>query len=319
MKTRGPHINELSAIHQSPHLTWLFLFGLGLLLDLVIGGRGGLGRLPHVDTLLALLFAPVAKRLDRAQRSPKALMWRAVLAQCVFLPLAYISGEYLNTFVALPYVGPPVAALILARTIAFRSAWDQNRESRPLTAEMARGWTETVTHTLTRDWLTTAALFTFGGFALLLPFRFLCAVTNQRELGGTAKPASAFERAFIPLFDLASLSGALWAGLLFALGTLFVPGTQLTAIAGFAAVRLRGILSRVIPLTIVAYALDFSFASGHKGGDGAPAWIGPKQGRAKLTSDDLRLASKLMLTACGLSFVTMAMLGLILMVYATGR
>ncbi|WP_020398369.1 hypothetical protein [Kordiimonas gwangyangensis] len=271
-----------------------------------------------MDTLLGLLFAPVAKRLDRAQRSPQALMWRAVLAQCVFLPLAFIIGVYLNAFVALPYIGPPVAALILARTIAFRSAWD-NGQSVAIMAEAARGWTETITHTLARDWLSTAVLFTLGGFALWLPFRFLSAVTNQRERTGTTKPSSHFERAFIPLFDLAALMGSIWAALLFAFSTIFVPGTQLTAIAGFAAVRLRGILSRVIPLTVVAYALNFSFATRSKRSDGASTWIGPKQGRAKLTSDDLRLAHKLMLTACGLSFVTMAMLGLILMVYATGR
>lgn len=288
------------------------------MLDLVLGGKGGLGRLPHVDTLLGLLFAPVAKRLDRAQRSPQALMWRAVLAQVVFLPLAFIVGAYLNAFAALPYVGPPVAALILARTIACRGPWD-NGQSGALTTEAVRGWTETVIHSFARDWLTTAVLFTLGGFTLLLPFRFLCAVTNQRDSTGTTNPASAFQRAFVPLFDIGALMGSIWAALLFAFSTIFVPGTQLTAIAGFAAVRLRGILSRVIPLTIVAYALNLSFASGHKRGDGASTWIGPKHGRAKLTSGDLRLAHKLMLTACGLSFVTMAMLGLILMVYATGR
>lgn len=273
-----------------------------------------------MDTLLGTLLNPVFQKLNRPGRSASALYARGLLVQAVFLPLGFFAGSLLNELALTPYVGAPVAALLLARVIAFRGHWDRlkaDKGARTPDAADIRGRIEQLALAFARDWLASLVLFTIGGFALLLPFRLLASGSDQRSTTGGAKPASSFKRAFVPLYDVAALPGALWAAMLLALAPIFIPGTQLSAVRGFGAIRLRGILSRVITLTIVAYALNFSFVFDVGKGASTPGWIGPAHGRAKLTQADLRLAGKLMLAACTLGFVTMAMGALVITVYAS--
>lgn len=317
MKTRGPPINQITATADSNILAWLMFFALGLVLDMVIGGRRGLGRLPSLDQLLAFLFAPLASRLDRPMRSPASLTARSILVQLVFIPLLYMAGTLVNELVLTPHVGAPLAALLIARTVCFRGCWDNFRllgANEAVKPEDIRQGIEALSLSLSRDWLGNLVLFVVGGFALLLPFRFLAAMSGQRDLRGAARPDRPFVRAFTPLFDLMALPGALWAGALFAIAPIFIPGTQLSAVRGFFAIRLRGILSRLIVLALVAYALNFSFAFGDGKATGKQGWIGPEQGRARLVKADLRTFGKLMLAAGGIGLVTMTMLSLLIMV-----
>lgn len=317
MKTRGPLINQFAATADSESLAWLMFFSLGLVIDMVIGGQRGLGRLPSLDQLIAFLFAPLASRLDRPMRSASSLTARAILVQLVFLPLLYTAGKLLNDVALAPHVGAPLAALLIARTINFRSNWDAFRQIGKADASNStkiRNAIEALALSLSRDWIGSLVVFVAGGFALLLPYRFLTVASGQHEIEGAARADAPFTRAFTPLYDLMALPGALWTSLLFSLGPIFVPGTQLAAARGFFTLRFRGILSRLIVLTVVAYALNFSFAFGGSRKAGPQNWIGPSHGRAKLLAADLRTFGKLMLAAGGIGLVTMTMFALLIMV-----
>jgi hypothetical protein len=317
LKTRGLPINQIAATTDSESLAWLMFFSLGLVIDMVIGGQRGLGRLPSLDQVIAFLFAPLANRLDRSMRSAASLTARAILVQLVFLPLLYMAGALFNDLSLAPHIGAPLAALLIARTINFRSNWDAFRQTGRADAgnpAKVRSAIEALVLSLSRDWLGSLVLFVAGGFAVLLPYRFLAVASGQHEIQGAARPEKPFTRAFTPLFDLMALPGALWTGLLLALGPIFVPGTQLAAARGFFSLRFRGILSRLIVLTLVAYALNFSFAFGGGKKAGSQSWIGPSHGRAKLAAVDLRTFGKLMLAAGGIGLMTMTMFGLLIMV-----
>ena len=160
----------------------------------------------------------------------------------------------------------------------------------------------------TRDLMGNLLLFAVGGFALLLPFRFLSAVLNQRKATGAARPTSSFHRAFTFVFDVLALPGALCSSLFLSLAPMIVPGTSFSAIKGIVPVRIRGIMSRVIPLSVVAYALGFSFAYGGKGTTDRHGWIGLEHGRARLTALDLRSLTMLILAAAGFTALAVLML-----------
>ena len=287
---------------------------LGLMLDLVLGGLGGLGRLPGPDRFFALLFSPLASRLDKKARGATALIIRSILLQLLFLPLIALTGLLLNKFISTPYAGAPITAILLALSIRFRPAWDLFKAASTeanASADARRTTIETLVLSFSRDWCGGFVLFALGGFALLLPYRFLVVAARALEVTTDARQRSVFARGFTPLFDILALPGALWAGIIFALCPIILPGTQLSAVKGFAAVRLRGILSRVIPLSVVAYALNFSFAAHGEGKTGQRNWIGPHDGRAKLGPADMRTSGKLMLAAAASGIITMTMAALL--------
>ncbi|WP_262692212.1 hypothetical protein [Kordiimonas aestuarii] len=317
---RGPLINGLAA---TPYLGWILLFGLGLLLDLLFGGKSLLGKLPHVDDLLGGVCTPVERRLNRLNRSAATLRMRAIIVQIVLLPLMCLLGGTLNKLGDIAYVGAPLSALVLARSIGIRSCWDELKavaQQEGAKPHVIRGAAETLAMVHVRDWVCNLLLFAVGGFSLLLPFRFLATTLGEREASGAARPESVFHRTFVPLFDLLALPGAITASLIFSLAPVLVPGTNLSAVRGLISSSLpafRGILSRFIPLSTVAYALNFSFAFDRKGSGGG--WIGPEAGRAQLVAGDLRTTTLYILAAGSLTLLAMLMASAGLLLVQTGK
>ncbi|WP_417459614.1 hypothetical protein [Kordiimonas sp.] len=319
---RGRPINELVGTFLTADADWLLLFSLGLLVELVLGGKKILGRLPSTDTLINLPFSFFKKRLDRANRSPGALKLRGLLTLVVLFPIAVYAGALLNTFMVMEPFGPPVAALFIARSINLRGMWEETvataqKQNAGMHAALRTGNAQLVLN-ITRDWGANMVLFTLGGFALMLPFRLCCVALDGINPTSAAWPKAPFTRPFILLYDLMALPGALLMSLCFSLAPILVPGTKLGAARGPIAEStrhggLRGILSRIIPLSIVAYGLGYAFRFDGSGSGKAKRWLGPKDGRARLESSDTRQTAMFLLASGAWMALVMIMMAMLIL------
>ncbi len=322
MRTRGRLINELVGTFLTANADWLLLFSLGLLVELVLGGKTILGRLPSTDSLISHPFAFIKKRLDRANRSPGTLKLRGFLTLIVLAPITVYLGALLNTLMMFEPFGPPLAALLLARSINLRGVWEETIETARtqhagMHAALRTGNAQMVLN-VARDWGANMILFTLGGFAFLLPFRLLSVAVDGVNPTSAAWPKASFTRPFTLLYDLMALPGALLTSLCFALAPILVPGTKLGAVRGPIAEStreggLRGILSRVIPLSIVAYGLGYAFRFDGSGAGKAKRWLGPKDGRARLEGSDTRQTTRFLLASGAWMILMMIMLAMLIL------
>ncbi|WP_417450353.1 hypothetical protein [Kordiimonas sp.] len=292
-------------------------------MDLMLGSKVLLGSLPHLDRLLKCLFNPLEERLNRSHRSHTTLRNRAVLVQALLVPGSYFIGSFANHLATTPYIGPPIAVLVIARSIGLRQQWDITRASLleiPPHAGKLRHAGEQLIMSYSRDWICNLTLFVAGGFALLLPFRLLAAALDQHTASDSTRPSQPFKSAFVPFFNLLAIPGTMVSCFFLALAPVLVPGSSLSAVRGTipaATSDLRGILSRLIPLSIVAYAVGISFSC--EGKDGTVRWIGPPDGRANIVVRDLRTIVLYFLATSGLTLLAMAMLGISLILLQNGR
>lgn len=322
LRTRGRPINELVGTFSLANADWLLLFGLGLLVELVLGGKKILGRLPATDTLINLPFSVIKKRLDRANRSHGALKLRGALTLVLLFPITMYAGALLNTLMMMEPFGPPVAALLIARSINLRSVWEETvtigkNQNAGMHAALRTGNAQLILN-LTRDWGANMVLFALGGFALMLPFRLCCVALDGKNPTNAAWPEAPFTRPFAPIYDLMALPGTLLMSLCFSLAPILVPGTKLGAARGPIAEStrqggLRGILSRIIPLSVVAYGLGYAFRfDGNRSGK-AGRWLGPKDGRARLESGDTRQTTMFLLASGAWMILVMIMMAMLIL------
>ncbi|WP_286830008.1 MULTISPECIES: hypothetical protein [Kordiimonas] len=222
----------------------------------------------------------------------------------LFLPVFFWLGRALDPLLFLSPFSFVAAAFALSLLLRQHRLWagiirDSKSaafEQHDLTRENIKratfGFTDTVVSNL--------VIFAIGGFSLLLPYRFLRTVIDQAAELNVARPESPFLRPFWLIGELAALPGSILATLMIAAAHIFIPSTRLVAFLAPLRGRKGALPSRLLPLSALAHGLNlsFRFAPGKR-----QPWVGPKDGRAKQTSADLRKA--------GLVFLVAGLIGLL--------
>ncbi|WP_139167677.1 hypothetical protein [Kordiimonas lacus] len=229
---------------------------------------------------------------------------RGIIVLALFLPVFFWIGRALDPLLFLSPFSFVAAAFALSLLLRQHRLWagiirDSKSaafEQHDLTRENIKratfGFTDTVVSNL--------VIFAIGGFSLLLPYRFLRTAIDRAVELNVARPESPFLRPFWLIAELAALPGSILATLMIAAAHIFIPGTRLVAFLAPLRGRKGALPSRLMPLSALAHGLNlsFRFAPGKR-----HPWVGPKEGRAKQTSADLRKA--------GLVFLVATLIGLL--------
>ncbi|MEX0297614.1 MAG: hypothetical protein AB3N28_00990, partial [Kordiimonas sp.] len=157
--------------------------------------------------------------------------------------------------------------------------------------------------------LPAVTLFTLGGFALLLPYRFLANAVEYsfRE----NQPRGPFYKYIRFIHELVSIPLSFVSALILGLSHFFIPKTNLALFSKLPPNKTFTLASHFIPLNVMANGLGLNFL--RKEGPKTTLtkekkWIGPPNGRAKLTPSDLRSIWLIVLVAFGLSILLFIMI-----------
>jgi hypothetical protein len=304
-----------------------------------------LGRLPGPHEGLGFLAAFLRRRLDRTHRSAKERLVRGMVVLVLVPPLLALAGWLVMPYLYANGVTAAAAAFALALMMRQRPAWDRimaqgrsGKDTAPTDGDFIRNRqaARALVLAYTDRGIVSLLLFCLGGFALLLPYRFLRAAIDDAAPGGALAPESPYCRPFLPLAGLLALPGTLVAGMLLAAAHVFIPGTNLMAVRGLAFWRrapepdtqkARGshgkdgpqrahwaqppaekgpMLVRLVPLGVVAHGLGLSFQLNR--GPAARRWIGPAQGTARLSTAHMRRTGLIVLVAWLLAFLVASLL-----------
>ncbi|MCJ9428237.1 hypothetical protein [Kordiimonas marina] len=227
------------------------------------------------------------------------------------LPALAWAGLWLNKLVASGSTGMAVGAVLLTLMVRQRRGWDKVLQDARKSASSgpdrqsenhynaARRGAERLVFTFSETVVAGLTLFAAGGFAFFLPFRFLAALIARGAPEGAGRPSGPFYAAATFFYTLTSLPAAALSALALAMSPLILPGSRAGAVRGLAAPVTGRLPLRLWPLAVVAEGLTLAFDSGPaiKKGDGAPRWIGPKDGRARLNAIDIAQAGRMVLVA----------------------
>ncbi|MFC3050298.1 hypothetical protein [Kordiimonas pumila] len=316
---RGQHINILSDIfylfiNSGPALIhWLGLIGAALVTDLVIGGW--IARIiPSIDRPFQTITDFLTQRLNRSGRSYAALRMRGAILVLAFTPLLWIAGKALN-FLSETY---PVAAvlcfIILLPLVGQKPIW--LLISSP--TEQAATQIKTDAHTVPQrraqkvtfhfagTYLANITLVLLGGFAFLLPFRFLASWLSPKDALVHEK-TGAFYKPPLFLHSIMAFPGVFIACALLFLSRFFYPGTKLYPIISTAPKPKQIPGSTYWPLALMASGLGLNFKQTLLHPQ-KTIWIGPPNGTAKLTVTHLKKVWYLIVIATGFSYILFLML-----------
>lgn len=282
------------------------IFGLAVVFDLGLGGKRFLGWLPGPDDLFGKVATFLKTRLDRTTRSTGERFARGVVVFIVLVPSLFLLGQWVTPLVLHDNLSAILAAFALALMVRQRRLWDNLLGNKSRSASENRQLSQAMIVGFADSMVIGGLLFTVGGFALLLPYRFGRALMDQETGNRAMRPSSPFLRPLWPLVELLALPGGLLSALLIAMAHIFIPGTNLGAVAGLFQVRRHAMLSRLWPLGVAAQGLDLSYRFANT--KGAP-WIGPEKGRAKQTGADTRRVA-LILTVAILLGVLLSLMAL---------
>lgn len=307
-------------------LYWLLLLTLATVADLM-AGQFLSGRIPNIDRIFSTISRRISEKLDRRERSKGALRTRGLVVLTLCLPLFYFLGGLMDMLSRMSAAGTAVALLALVPIVSQRKFWSEHAETG---RQIATGKTIADPHTAAQttsqniilrystSFLPAILLFAVGGFALLMPVRFL---TSFLETGTkSSQRLSPFYKYAHWLHELVFLPISLVAALFLGLAHFFIPGTNLGVFWKLAPNKTQTIASHFIPLNIMANGANLNFL--RQGGTKSllaseGKWIGPDGGRAKLTPKDMRSIWLVVLAAFGLSLVVLTMIFVFLTVTFT--
>ncbi len=286
------------------------MFGLALVFDLAFGSKRLLGWLPCPDDFFERLATFFRTRLDRANRSSGERFVRGIIVLVVTIPVLFFAGLWFTVKVTDDSLSVILSAIVLSLMIRQRQLWSDviaasmdATDSR--TKEQIRLSGRAMVTAFCDRVVVALTLFAFGGFALLLPYRFLRVIIAMDTEGNSEAPAQPFLRPFWPLAELMALPGSWIAAFLMASAHIFIPGTNLSAFKGLFMMRRRAMPSQYWPLAVTAQGLELSFRFSKTKG---ARWIGPEGGRAKQTNADIRRIGLLLVVATLLGLVLASML-----------
>lgn len=297
-------------------LYWLLLIAVATASD-IAAGQFLAGRIPNLDAVLAFLTRGITGKLDRKERSAGALRTRGLITLLLCIPPLYFVGALADIVGKNSAAGTAIALLILLPLLSQKQIWlNHTKAGRRIATDasiadphaLAQSNAQAVILRYATGYVPTALLFALGGFAALLPYRFLSCLTQAGVTNN--QPVSPYFKYIRWLHELITLPLSLFASLLLGLAHFFIPGTNLGVFWGLPRNNTGTIASYFLPLNIMANGSGLSF---HRK-DGPPStlhreqkWIGPEHGRAKLTTDDMRSIWLVVLIAFGLSLIALAM------------
>ena len=304
-------------------LYWLTLALAAIFIDLVIGGFLN-GKIPNLNGVLRFVANGINAKLDRPGRSDSALKTRGFATLLLCLPLLCLLGLFLNQLAKSASAGAAVALLALIPILGQKKGWLRHTKTGKALANdphtidpygTAQYSTQRIILKLSCQFAPNLFVFCVWGFALLLPFLFVQGLMgNTIKNGVSRRPFLAYSK-FI--YELITLPVTVIISALLALAHYFLPKTNLLAIKGFSKKGMKLPRSHFIPLNIVATGLGLSFQrkiENKLAGKNKLAWVGPENGRAKLTATDMRSVWLVVLVAYGLSLLLLMMLWFYLIV-----
>lgn len=279
------------------------IFGLAILFDLILGSKQLAGWLPSIDKIFVEFASFFKRKLDRTNRSNGERFVRGVIVVLAILPALFLLGKWLLPLSLQNGVTEAISMLALMPLIGQRKHWDNllGKEDTPeqeaATQSLVIGFADNI--------IVNGILFAAGGFALLLPYRFLRAQISYTPAVYAERPQSPYLALSWRLAELLALAGSLLASFLLALAHIFIPGTRLSALIGLFAYRNAAMPSRFWPLSVAARGLGLSFRfSATKG----KQWIGANEGRARQNNSDRRRVALLLVAAMLLAILVSTML-----------
>lgn len=298
-------------------LYWLLLIALAICTDL-IAGKYLSGRIPNIDVILRACAQRISDKLNRQGRSSKALKTRGVLTLILFIPILYFLGSLANDLSRISAASTAIALLAITPILAQRKLWsDHVNLGRQIAAGKVATDPETAAQISTQNiilhyssgFLSTTILLIVGGFAALLPYKFIVGLVHAGILKN--QPSSPYFKYIRILHELVSLPLSVVAGLLLGLAHFFVPGTNLRVFWQLSPNQTHTLASQFIPLNIMANGsgLNFLRKEGPKSTlEKESKWVGPQSGRARITPTDMRSIWLVVMVAFGLSLVALVML-----------
>lgn len=252
----------------------------GIILDAAFGGAKALGAVPALETLIEKSARILKQKLARSGRSPRKLLVRSMLVAVIVLPALFGLGLVMNMFVFFHPGATALATLIVAKFIRLKSLWSHIAKRSPNSSgASARGLVRTIVAHMTFHYLAMAILFLVGGFALLLPYCFASQTLEPHENGPSASP---YVKPFVWVTAPVFWSGAFVSSLLYAFATLLIPRTDW--LQAWSALIKPVAPPFCWPLKILAFSFNWAIDDQAKP---PMRWIGPKNGRSRLTSNDL--------------------------------
>jgi len=290
------------------------LAGIAVIIDLLIGGWVA-KWVPSLDDLLNKLASILSKKLNRKGRSNAALRMRGGIILIIMVPALWLIGAAANHLSHLSMLGNLVSIILLLPLIGQKKSWLeisnraalQPNEDPHVIAQVRTQ--KTVLH-FGLSYLANIVVLLVGGLALLIPFRFLSAMSTDAK--NLSKRSDPFFSALTRVYTLLSLPAVILGCSLFVLARFFLINTHLNPFSGSKS-RPRNIaFSNFWLLHFVAEGLKISFKQtiGHRSANKV-IWIGPTDGVAKLTGDHVRKTWYLVLVSTSFSYL----LGLMLYVY----
>ncbi|MBL4836380.1 MAG: hypothetical protein JKY34_02285 [Kordiimonadaceae bacterium] len=304
-------------------LYWSTIALAAIFIDLAIGGFLN-GKIPNLNVALRFIANGIDTKLDRPGRSDSALKTRGFATLLLCLPLLYLLGTLLNQLAKSTSAGTAVALLALIPILGQKKGWLRHTQTgRELANDAhtidphgtAQNSTQRIILKFGCQFAPNLFVFCAWGFALLLPLLFLQGLLGDTIKNGVSRrPFLAYSRF---AYELITLPVTIVISVLLALAHYYLPKTNLLAIKGFSKKGMKLPRSHFIPLNIVATGLGLSFQRKIESkleGKNKLAWVGPENGRAKLTATDMRSVWLVVLVAYGLSLILLMMLWFYLIV-----
>lgn len=294
-----------------PQADTLLLFLAAVSLDALLGGRRWLGRLTGPDSLFFALNKRLIARLDRSERSNIERAVRGLLVCIIFLPLMAFLGSLVDQIGEKGSIGFILTGVLLALILGQRLVFEMVEGLTQMLADplhegdknrfgAARWGAERQILRLSDGLVANSLFFSFGGFALLIPYRFLSMMVAAGSPSGLAGPDTPYFALPRRLYLLLAMVPSLLTCLLLIVSAPLIPGGQFKAFQGLRAMTKKGFITRSVPMAVTAHALGLAFriVPDQPGSDN---WVGPEEGKARLGAKDLKRITILSLVAAFLS------------------
>ncbi len=323
-------LNSAAAGHAAAPLVLLLL---ALIADGLLGGLPGLGAaLGAPQGFVRGLTRWFDGRLNRRRRGVGAVRIRGLLVVVVLVGLAWAAGAAVVHFAGkLPYgwIIEAVAVLtllgqhrtiararVVARGIAAGKPDDARKNVDPMVRYdaaaldefgIARATIEGTVVRFTENYIGCVFWYLLLGLPALFVYRAVTAAADV--IGRRSARHGDFGFAAARLGDVLSLLPAILAGPILAIAAIFIPGARpVAALAGWARdLARRGIRGAFRAEGAMAGALDIALGGPRPyDGETVPgSWVG--DGRARTTATDIRRAVMLVVVACLLVTVLVAL------------
>lgn len=279
---------------------------------MAFGGPKALGLVPSLDAVITRSVHFLRSRLERRTRSRRAHFWRGALAAIILITSFAAVGYGIDRLVFFHPALTAVAVFFVAKFLSLKMAWQQLQKDLAAVSDhstasdrQCRKLARRSIDLFANNLVPAMILFVAGGFTALLPFVCLHAAGLAAE---RAEGKSFFLRPFQRMGSVAAIPGEMLGTGLLAIALLLWPAANWSR--GWLSVFRFSQTVDLWPITVVAYAFNWSIERGGKGHTeaGRDKWIGPTNGSAQLKPADVKNALIVALIAFG---VVNALMGLL--------